>query len=96
MKAFLTPSVIRFLVINGYRYCLSKTDETSQSHAAVRITLTPVKNRPSVYHLTQGYDTCFSIMHEPLQMARGIHNTEVLINLEDHDLKGYNDSISFV
>jgi hypothetical protein len=96
MKAILTPSVIRFLVINGYRYCLSKTSEANESHAAVRITLTPVKSRPSVWYQTQGYDTCFSIMHEPLQMAREIHNTQVLINLEDHDLKGYNDSISFV
>ncbi|MDB5000588.1 MAG: hypothetical protein JWR76_1665 [Mucilaginibacter sp.] len=35
-------------------------------------------------------------MHEPLQMADGIDDTEILVNLNDYDLKKYKGSISIV
>jgi hypothetical protein len=94
MKVILTRSVIRFLVLQGYRYCLSKTESIKKHDASVCITLTPIRSRPATRFLPQGYDTYFGIMHEPLQMADGIDDTEILVNLNDYDLKKYNGSIS--
>ena len=96
MKAILTRSVIRFLVLQGYRYCLSKTESIQKHDASVCITLTPIRSRPATRFLPQGYDTYFGIMHEPLQMADGIDDTEILVNLNDYDLKKYKGSISIV
>ncbi|MFA6084468.1 hypothetical protein [Mucilaginibacter sp.] len=96
MLAILTPSVMKFLVLQGYRYCLSKTTSVQKNDASVCITLKPIKSRPATRFLPQGYDTYFSIMHEPLQMAQGINDTEVLVKLDDYDLKKYKGSISIV
>jgi hypothetical protein len=96
MKAILTRSVIRFLVLQGYRYCLSKTESIKKNDASVCIKLTPVRSRPVTRFLPQGYDTYFNIMHEPLQMADGIDDTEVLVNLNDYDLRKYRESISII
>ena len=96
MKAILTRSVIRFLVLQGYRYCLSKTESIQKDNASVCITLTPLRSRPTTRFLPQGYDTYFSIMNEPLQMANGIDDTEILVNLNDYDLKKYKGIISIV
>lgn len=96
MKAILTRSVVRFLVLQGYKYCLSKTETIQKNSASVSITLTPIRSRPATRFLPQGYDTYFSIMHEPLQMADGIDDTEVLVNLNDYDLKNYKGSISII
>jgi hypothetical protein len=96
MKAILTRSVVRFLVLQGYKYCLSKTSNVERVDASVSITLTPVKSRPITRYLPQGYDTYFNIMHEPLQMADGIDDTEVLINMEDSILQNYRGSISII
>ena len=96
MKAMLTPSVIKFLVLQGYKYCLSRTTGIHKKNASVCITLTPVKSRPLTRALPQGFDTYFSIMHEPMQMARGIDDTEVLVNLADSELTNYKGSISIL
>lgn len=96
MKAVLTRSVVRYLVLQGYRYCLSKTESIQKNDASVSITLTPVRSRPATRFLPEGYDTYFSIMDEPLQMANGIDDTEILVNLDDYDLKKYKGSISIV
>ena len=82
--------------MQGYKYCLSKTSNIEGRDASVSITLTPVKSRPLTRFLPQGYDTYFSIMHEPMQMAEGIDDTEVLVDLENNVLKKYNGSISFI
>ena len=82
--------------MQGYKYCLSKTSNIEARDASVSITLTPVKSRPLTRFLPQGYDTYFSIMHEPMQMAEGIDDTEVLVDLENNVLKKYNGSISFI
>ena len=82
--------------MQGYKYCLSKTSNIEARDASVSITLTPVKSRPITRFLPKGYDTYFSIMHEPLQMADGIDDTEVLVNMDDSILKSFNGNISFV
>ena len=82
--------------MQGYKYCLSKTSNIEGRDASVSITLTPVKSRPIIRFLPKGYDTYFSIMHEPLQMADGIDDTEVLINIDDNELRKFNGSITII
>ena len=96
MKAILTHSVLHCLVLEGYKYCLSKTTNVQKPNASVRITLTPIKSRPAIRHLPQGYDTYFSIIREPMQLANGIDDTEVLINIDDNELRKFNGSITII
>jgi hypothetical protein len=96
MKAILTRSVVRFLVLRGYKYCLSKTTNIFNQDASVCITLTPVKYKPATRFLPQGYDTYFNIMREPLQLASGIDDTAVFINIDETELTSYKGSISIV
>ncbi|MBD1367090.1 hypothetical protein IDJ77_24985 [Mucilaginibacter sp. ZT4R22] len=96
MKALLTRSVVSFLVLEGYTYCLSKTSNISKAYASVCITLTPVKRRPDVRKLPEGYDTYFNIMKEPLLLAEGVDDTEVIVNVEHVEIAKYQGSISFL
>jgi len=96
MKAILTRSVVRFLILQGYKYCLSKTTNIQHTDASVCITLTPVKFRPVTRFLPQGYDTWFSIMREPLQLAGGVDDTEVLVNIDGTELQKFKGSISIL
>ena len=96
MKAILNRSVVKFLILQGYKYCLSKTTNIQHRNASVCITLTPVKSKPATRFLPQGYDTYFNIMREPLQLASGIDDTEVLINIDETELTSYKGSISIV
>jgi hypothetical protein len=82
MKTILTPHLLGFLIERGYTYCLAKTQNTSKADASVNITLTPVKVKPGLNNLPLGYDTYFKITREPMQMACGIDDTEVYLNLD--------------
>jgi hypothetical protein len=96
MKAILTRSVVRFLILQGYKYCLSKTTNIHHHDASVCITLTPIKFKPAITYLHRGYDTYFNIMREPLQLAGGVDDTEVLVNIDDTELQKFKGSISIL
>jgi hypothetical protein len=96
MKALLTNSVIRFLVLEGYKYCLSRTTNVQKPNASVCITLTPIKYRPALKNLAKDYDTYFNIMREPLQLAEGVDDTEVFVMVDESDLHNYKGSISIL
>jgi hypothetical protein len=96
IKDILTRSVVSFFFLQGYKYCLSKTTSIQHHDASVCITLTPIKYKPATRFLPQGYDTYFSIMHEPLQLADGADDTEILVNMDDADLQKFKGSISIL
>ncbi|MBC7744090.1 MAG: hypothetical protein H7096_03225 [Flavobacterium sp.] len=82
MKTVLTPHLLGFLIERGYTYCLAQTQILSKADAFIGITLTPVKVKPRMENMPVGYDTYFKITREPMQMACGIDDTEVYINLD--------------
>ena len=82
MKTILTPHLLGFLIERGYTYCMAQTQNITKADAYVAITLTPVKIKPELESLPNGYDTFFKITREPMQMACGIDDTEVYISLD--------------
>jgi hypothetical protein len=93
MKVVLSGSVIKFLIEQGYQYCLSKTTDITNTNVSVSIMLTPVKTRPDIRNLPTGFDTYFNIMEEPLQLSDGVDDTEVFINIDKDELKKYTGNI---
>lgn len=93
MKTLLTPSLLHFLIGQGYRYCLSKTSEINRHDAHVSITLSPVRDRPSLKLLPENFDTYFSIRRESARMARGIDDTLVFVKVPTIILLSYIDTL---
>ena len=85
MKVQLTPPILDYLIQQGYTYCLSSTQSINKGDTDVTITLTPVTGRPRLESLPPGYDTYFNITQEPKQMALGVDETEILVDLEERD-----------
>lgn len=86
VKVPVTPALIKFLIVRGYSYCLSRTE--CDHLDKINITLSPVTSKPILEHLPQKYDTFFDIKEEPRQMAEGIDDTVVWINLKPNMFEG--------
>ncbi|MEO3407650.1 hypothetical protein AAFN85_27270 [Mucilaginibacter sp. CAU 1740] len=94
MKLLLTPELLKFLNKQGFKYCLSKTTLCESKDADhLNITLTPARSRPKLKHLSLKYDTYFSINREPAQMAMGIDDTLVLVQMDKQLIVEYLNSI---
>ncbi|MEJ6981798.1 hypothetical protein WG906_15125 [Pedobacter sp. P351] len=85
MKVQLTPPILDYLIGQGYTYCLSRTQTINKGNTDVTITLTPVTVKPRLETLPLGYDTYFNITQEPKQMALGVDETEILVDLVKRD-----------
>jgi hypothetical protein len=83
MKIQLTPSILDYLIEQGYKYCLSNTQSIDKGSTDVTITLTPVTRRPRLETMPLEYDTFFNITQEPRQMAMGVDETEILVDLKN-------------
>ncbi|AYL95237.1 hypothetical protein [Mucilaginibacter celer] len=83
MQKILTTKLLVTLIGQGYRYCLSRTTSILGEDADICITLLPVKRAPSLKNLPERFDTYFKISEEPRQMAMGIDETIVLVDLSE-------------
>ena len=81
MKIILTPQLHEFLIKQGYQFCFSKTTNIQTTQAEVCITLTPVKFKPLLKLLPQSFDTYFNINAEPAQLANGVDDTLIFVNV---------------
>ena len=81
MHKILTVELLDELMRQGYRYCLSRTTTILGEDADTCITLKPVKQAPVLKQLPLEYDTFFRINEEPRQMALGVEETIILIDL---------------
>ena len=80
MKTFLTPQLLGFLIERGFTHCVAKTLINSVNNSC-EIILTPLKEEPEPGNYMPGYETCYMITREPLQMAGGMDQTEIYISL---------------
>ncbi|MDN3550212.1 hypothetical protein [Mucilaginibacter aquaedulcis] len=83
MQKILTIELLDILINQGYRYCLSRTTTIVGEDADICIMLMPVKRRPLLKTLPQKFDTYFRIDAEPLQMAKGVDETIILVDLSE-------------
>ena len=93
MKTLLTPRLLSFLIKKGYKYCLSETTCINQQDAYIGITLKPVKKHPLLQKLPKPFNAYYSIITEPLQMAFGLHNTLVLVDLDVKDMERFENNL---
>lgn len=89
MKTLLTPILLDFLIIEGYKYCLSNAAGINTQDAGKAITLIPVKSKRLLNRLSDGVDKYFNIKNEPMQMAEGFDDTLVMVEIDSSDLKRY-------
>ncbi|OOQ58512.1 PAS domain-containing protein [Mucilaginibacter pedocola] len=80
MKIPFTPQLLGDLIEKGYTYLLaSSAAEPSLENA---ITLKPVRKKPELYNLPEGYETFYKITREPMVMAAGISETIIMLDYE--------------
>jgi hypothetical protein len=78
MTVPLTPQLLGYLIETGYAYVLANTTEHDDD-GTVTISLFPVKERPQLESLPQGFTTYYKITQEPMQMSCGIDNTTTIV-----------------
>jgi len=89
MTTQLTPVLLDFLIAEGYCSCLSKTQPIQSDCCSNLITLKPMKQHLLAGHLPLGFDSCFALQSEPLQMAQGINGVMVMVDITPVELTGY-------
>lgn len=74
----LSTRILGYLIEKGYAFVLAKTEEDSEA-GTVTVTLFPVREKPELEKLPEGFETYYHITQEPLQMACGIDNSTVVV-----------------
>lgn len=92
MKTKLTPRLLGFLIRKGYKFFLSQTTCIDQADAYVGITLKPVRKHPLLQKLPKPFNAYCNIIQEPVQMALGINNTAIMVDLALSDAKNFENS----
>nr|WP_294943891.1 PAS domain S-box protein [uncultured Mucilaginibacter sp.] len=87
MKISFTPQLLGDLIEKGYTYLLAST--ASEPAMQTVLTLKPVRKKPELYNLPEGYETFYKITREPMVMAAGIADTAIVLDYET-----INDSIT--
>ncbi|MGI4750618.1 MAG: hypothetical protein ACRYFB_08295 [Janthinobacterium lividum] len=93
MKTKLTPRLLGFLIKKGYKYFLSQTTCIDQEGAYVGIMLKPVKKHPLLQKLPKPFSSYYSIIQEPVQMAWGLHNTSIVVDLGIRDAEKFEGTV---
>ncbi|MBK0377974.1 PAS domain-containing protein [Mucilaginibacter segetis] len=78
MQIPLTSQLIGDLIEKGYTYMLANTSVDNTD--ATTLVLKPIREKPHLNNLPDGFETFYKITREPLQLACGIENTTVLID----------------
>jgi PAS domain S-box-containing protein len=85
MRTPLTSQLLGDLIEKGYEYVLVKITLNQQADEAVDITLVPVKEKPELNKLPNGFETFYRITREPMQLACGVDNTSIFIEYQTFD-----------
>jgi PAS domain S-box-containing protein len=82
MKITLSPLLLGDLIEKGYTYMLSSSNADTSSSAGTPVTLRPVKEKPALTDLPEGFETIYQITREPMQMACGVDETEITVEYD--------------
>lgn len=89
MRIPLTPELLGSLIEKGYTHLLVNIN-SQLTDDAVNITLMPVRQKPHLNNLPEGYETFYKITREPMQLACGIDSNNIFIeyNTTDRSITG--------
>ncbi|GGH16957.1 PAS domain-containing protein [Mucilaginibacter phyllosphaerae] len=77
MKIPFTPQLLGDLIEKGYTYVLANTTSTEEN---AHITLKPVREKPKLSGLPDGFDTFYKITREPMQLACGVDGVTIEVD----------------
>jgi PAS domain S-box-containing protein len=80
MKIPFTPQLLGDLIEKEYTYMLANTN--ANQLANVTIVLKPVREKPDLNHMPEGYETFYKITREPMQLACSVNDTIVMVEYE--------------
>jgi PAS domain S-box-containing protein len=80
MKIPFTPQLLGDLIEKGYTYLLAST--AAEASTETIVTLKPVRKKPALVNLPEGYETFYKITREPMVMAAGITDTSIMVEYE--------------
>lgn len=81
VEILLTPQILGMLIDQGYTYALARSElYTDDGFETIR--LSPMKEKPQLPELPNGYQTFYKLTHEPLQMLSSGENTRLLVDME--------------
>jgi PAS domain S-box-containing protein len=80
MKIPFTPQLLGDLIEKGYTYLLASG--AAEPSLETTLTLKPVRKKPELYNLPQGFETFYKITREPMVMAAGISETIIMLDYE--------------
>ncbi len=81
MEILLTPQILGTLIDQGYIYALARSELYAGGDSET-VHLSPLKEKPKLSELPNGYQTFYKLTHEPLQMLASGVNTRLLIDVE--------------
>jgi len=81
VEILLTPQILGMLIDQGYTYALARSELYSDDGFET-IRLSPMKEKPQLPELPNGYQTFYKLTHEPLQMLSSGENTRLLVDME--------------
>jgi PAS domain S-box-containing protein len=91
MKIPFTPQLLGDLIEKGYEYVLANT--SADDNTDTTIILKPVREKPHLHSLPQGYETFYKITREPMILACKVSETIVLVDYETIDESITSDDI---
>ncbi|TSD63886.1 PAS domain S-box protein [Inquilinus sp. KBS0705] len=75
MNIPFTPQLLGDLIEKGYTYVLASTNQPGTG-----ITLRPVREKPDLNTLPDGFETFYKITREPMQMACGVDGVTIEVD----------------
>lgn len=84
MRIPLTPELLGDLIEKGYTHLLVNIN-SQLTNDAVIIVMMPVKQKPALNNLPEGYETFYRITREPMQLACGVDNSNIFIEYHTLD-----------
>ncbi|MDB5128045.1 PAS domain S-box protein [Mucilaginibacter sp.] len=85
MKIPFTPQLLGDLIEKGYTYVLSSTFADPELEEASNIILKPVREKPKLINLPDGFNTFYKITREPMQLACGVDGVVIEVDYDTID-----------
>jgi PAS domain S-box-containing protein len=81
MKIPFTPQLLGDLIEKGYTYVLASSFAGSELEVS-NIILKPVREKPKLINLPDGFNTFYKITREPMQMAYGVDGVVIEVDYD--------------
>ncbi|QXV65557.1 PAS domain S-box protein [Mucilaginibacter achroorhodeus] len=84
MKIPLTPQLVGDLIEKGYVYMLASNEDLAKGEGEGIITLKPVREKPELNALPDGFETYYRITREPIQFACGVEGISFEVDFHSY------------